>query len=331
MKKLLKWLMGLAVLAVVAAGGALAYGYYAFTGAGPLPADKVVYISKGASLDAITDSLAKEGVIESRLVFKLGVRAYRAHGRLRAGEYKFPAHVSPRGAMDVLVSGKPILHRFAVPEGWTTWQVLEKLRETPNLVGKITLRPKEGALLPDTYFFARGDTRDEIIRRMQAALRRVLDEAWSRRLPDLPLKTKRQVLILASIVEKETGKPEERSRIAGVFVNRLRRGMKLETDPTVIYGITKGKGALGRRLLRKDLRADHPYNTYVREGLPSGPIANPGRAAIMAAVRPMKHKEIYFVADGTGGHVFSETFAEHKRNVAKWRRVRRELERKGER
>ncbi len=331
MKKLLKWLLGLAVLAIVAVGGVVGYGYYAFTGQGPLSADKVVYIPKGASLDTIADTLAKDGVIESPLIFKIGVRAYGTHNRLRAGEYSFPARVSARGAMEVLVSGKPILHRFAVPEGWTTWQILEKLRETPRLVGKITLKPREGTLLPNTYFFARGDSRDDIVRRMQAALRKTLNEAWAQRLPDLPLKSKQEVLILASIVEKETGKPEERSRVAGVFVNRLRRGMKLETDPTVIYGLTDGKGALGRRLLRRDLRNEHPYNTYVHEGLPPGPIANPGRAAIMAAVRPMKHKEIYFVADGTGGHAFAETYAEHRRNVAKWRRVRRELERKGER
>lgn len=331
MKKLLKWLLGLAVLAVVAAGGVAGYGYYAFTKPGPLAADKIVYIPKGASLDAIADTLVKEGVIGNGLIFKIGVRAYRSHGRLRAGEFSFPARVSPRGAMTVLVDGKPILHRFAVPEGWTTWQILAKLRETPNLVGEITVEPKEGSLLPDTYFFARGDTRNEIVRRMQAALRKTLDEAWSRRLPDLPLKSKREVLILASIVEKETGKREERSRVAGVFVNRLRRGMKLETDPTVIYGLTDGKGALGRRLLRRDLRNEHRYNTYVHEGLPPGPIASPGRAAIMATVRPMKHKEFYFVADGTGGHAFAETYAEHRRNVAKWRKVRRELERDGER
>jgi UPF0755 protein len=330
-KRLLKWLVALVAVGIVVAGGALGYGYYRFTKPGPLPAEKVVYVPKGASLDAIAAALVKEGVIENSLVFRLGVRAYRAHNRLRAGEYSFPAHVSPRGAMRVLVGGKQILHRFAVPEGWTTWQVLAKLRETEGLAGKITLHPKEGTLLPDTYFFARGDSRDDIIRRMQAAMRRVLDKAWAQRLPDLPLKSKREALILASIVEKETGKPEERSRIAGVFVNRLRRGMKLETDPTVIYGITGGKGALGRRLLFKDLRTDHPYNTYVHEGLPPGPIANPGRASILAAVRPMQHKEIYFVADGTGGHVFSETYAEHKRNVAKWRKVRRRQERNGER
>ncbi|MEQ8700032.1 MAG: endolytic transglycosylase MltG [Bauldia litoralis] len=331
MKKLLKWLFGLAFLAVVAVGGVAGYGYHAFTKPGPLAADKVVFIPKGASLDAIAETLAKEGVIEGALIFKLGVRAYRRHGGLRAGEYSFPARVSARGAMDVLIDGKPILHRVTVPEGWTTWQILAKIRETPNLSGEITRRPGEGALLPDTYLFVRGTSRDEIVRRMQAALRRTLDEAWAKRLPDLPLKSKREILTLASIIEKETGKPEERSRIAGVFVNRLRRDMKLETDPTVIYGLTNGKGPLGRRLLRRDLSNEHPYNTYVHKGLPPGPIASPGRASIFAAVRPMTHKEFFFVADGTGGHVFARTFAEHKRNVAKWRRIRRELERKGER
>jgi UPF0755 protein len=331
MKRLVKWLAAVAAVAIVLVGGALGYGYYLFTRPGPLPAAKVVYVPKGASLATIADTLAKDGVIDNRLVFRLWVRTYRAHNRLRAGEYRFPRHVSALGAMQVLIRGKQIMHRFVVPEGWTTWQVLAKLRETPALVGKIALHPKEGSLLPDTYFFTRGDSRDQIIRRMQAAMARFLNKAWAQRLPDLPLNTKQQVLILASIIEKETSKPEERRRIAGVFVNRLRRGMKLETDPTVIYGLTDGKGPLGRRLLRKDLRHDDPYNTYLHAGLPPGPIANPGRASILAAVRPMKHNEIYFVADGTGGHVFAKTYAEHKRNVAHWRKVRRQQERAGER
>jgi UPF0755 protein len=229
--------------------------------------------------------------------------------------------------MNILISGRQIQHRFTIPEGLTTYQVLERVKKVEGLEGELTETAGEGELLPDTYFFTLGETRNAVVQRMKRAMQDVLDETWVQRESNGVVKDKRELLILASIVEKETGDGAERAMVAGVFVNRLKKNMRLETDPTVIYGLTEGKGALGRRLLKSDLEKPHPYNTYKIQGLPPGPIANPGKAAILATAKPAAHNYIYFVADGSGGHVFAETKEQHDKNVAKWRQIRRERDR----
>jgi UPF0755 protein len=226
--------------------------------------------------------------------------------------------------VDTLVEGKAILHSITIPEGLTTLQIVERLRENDILVGDIQDVPKEGSLLPDTYKFQRGMSRAQLVERMQQEQSRVLKEVWARKSPDLPIKSPQDLVILASIVEKETGKADERTRVAGVFVNRLNRNMKLQSDPTIVYGLVGGKGSLGRGILRSEIDQPTPYNTYVVTGLPPGPIANPGRAALEAVASPSRTKEIYFVADGTGGHVFAETYQQHQRNVGRWRQIEAE-------
>ncbi|MXW91038.1 MAG: endolytic transglycosylase MltG [Rhodospirillaceae bacterium] len=327
----LKWAVAILALSILLAAGAVGYAFHLYTRPGPLQAAGSIDVPKGVGMDRVIREMAAAGVIDHPDVFRAWVRILGADRRVKAGEYRFPPKVSQREALGIVIAGRTVLRRLTVPEGLTTWQILERIRQTPGLSGAIALRPGEGALMPDTYLFAKGETRDAIVRRMQAAMTEALDRAWAGRAPDLPLRTKREALVLASIVEKETGKPDERARIAGVFVNRLRRGMRLETDPTVIYGLTEGKAPLGRRLLRKDLKTPHKWNTYVHRGLPPTPIANPGRDALAAAVRPMKHDELYFVADGTGGHRFSKTYRQHLRDVRKWRKIRRRLEREGKR
>ncbi|MCW5772222.1 MAG: endolytic transglycosylase MltG [Rhodospirillaceae bacterium] len=327
----IKRLIALVLVLAVAAIGAGGYGWHLFVKEGPLAADKQLVIPRGAHLDQIADTLAEAGIIDSRFVFTTWVRILRTQGRLRSGEYRFAKRISAQAAMNQLISGRQIQHRLTVPEGLTTYQVLERVEKAEGLEGKLTESAGEGELLPDTYFYTLGETRNALVQRMKRAMQQVLDDAWAQRETDSVLKSKQDLLTLASIVEKETGDRAERAMVAGVFVNRLKRNMRLETDPTVIYGITEGKGALGRRLLRSDLEKPSPYNTYKIAGLPPGPIANPGRDSIMATVHPSKHNYIYFVADGTGGHVFSETLAEHNRNVAKWRQIRRERERQDKR
>jgi UPF0755 protein len=225
---------------------------------------------------------------------------------------------------DLVESGTPMVYRVSVPEGLTSWQIVEGLRAADFLSGEIAEVPPEGMLAPDTFEVRRGQDRQEILDRMQAAQEEFLAEAWANRQDGLPLASPEEALILASIIEKETSVPDERRRVASVFVNRLNRGMRLQTDPTVIYGITEGRGVLGRGIRASELRAETPWNTYVIDGLPPTPIANPGRAAIEAAVNPDGSPFIFFVADGTGGHAFSETLEEHNRNVAIWRRIEAE-------
>jgi UPF0755 protein len=229
-----------------------------------------------------------------------------------------------REAMALIVSGKTVVRRLTVAEGLTTAQVLDLLDATDGLEGRIAERPPEGSLLPETYHFSYGDSRQGMVERMQRAMRETLDRLWRKRRADLPLKTKQQALTLASIVEKETAVPHERPHIAGVFLNRLRRGMPLQSDPTVAYALTGGKVPLDRALASADLKTDSPYNTYVSRGLPPGPIANPGRESIAAVLQPLDTDDLYFVADGGGGHAFARTFQEHLRNVQRWRKVERE-------
>ena len=284
-------------------------------------------VPRGAGLDEIARLLAAHRVIEDPLPFVFGARINDMGPRLRAGEYAFPAAISPRAAMDLIASGRTVVYRLTVPEGLTTAQVLKLIAEAEPLAGELPRQPGEGALLPETYNYSRGDTRDGVVARMEKAMQAAVEAAWAARPADFALKSPRELAVLASVVEKETGVAEERPLVAAVFLNRLARGMRLQSDPTVAYGVAKREAKPGdwldRALTRADLNAPSPFNSYLNDGLPPSPIANPGRAALMAVVKPASTDALYFVADGTGGHAFARTLDEHNRNVAKWRALMR--------
>jgi UPF0755 protein len=316
-------------LVVVLGGGLLAaaavflYGKQRFEAPGPLTAEAVVVIEPGLGLAAIAQRLEAEGVITDALIFRIGTRALDKARALKAGEYAFPAGVSMAAAVELLESGRTVMHRLTVPEGLTSFEVVALVEAAAALSGEIATPPPEGSLLPETYHFTRGEARGEVVGRMQRDLRAVLAELWPQRTEGLPIATPEEAIILASIVEKETGVASERAKVASVFVNRLNIGMPLQSDPTVVYALTQGRGPLGRALTRKDLAVDNPYNTYKVPSLPPGPIANPGRDSIVAVLHPDTTKFLYFVADGSGGHAFAETLQEHNRNVAKWRKIKK--------
>jgi len=310
----------LLILVVIGGGVAVVFGKLRFEAPGPLEADKIVTIPNRAGMVEIADLLQREGVIdEHKLIFIGGVLALKARSELKSGEYLFPKRASVRDVVETLIEGKVVQHLITIPEGLTSEQIAARLLDNPILTGPIKDMPREGSMLPNSYNFRRGDTRELAIQRMQQAQQQLVKEVWERRSRDLPLRTPEQLIILASIIEKETSRPEERTRIAAVFVNRLKQRMRLQTDPTVIYGLAPGKGTLGRPLSRADLERPTPYNTYIIDALPPGPIANPGRASIEAAANPARTKELYFVADGTGGHAFAENYEQHQRNVARLR------------
>lgn len=312
-------------LRLCAAAAAIAGGFAAWIHLvpGPLGEETAVVVPSGADLGAISRELARAGVVGHAAAFAVAVRVTGNARRLRAGEFAFAPGMTMREVADHLAEGAFVQRRLTVPEGLTTAEIVAMVKRTDGLRGGAGEDFAEGALLPETYFYVRGDTRASVLGRMAAAMERALAEAWRRRDPEGALASPREALVLASIIEKETGRADERARVSAVFHNRLRRGMRLQSDPTVAYAVTGGREPLGRALGRADLRTDSPYNTYRRRGLPPGPIANPGRAAIEAAVRPLRTDEMYFVADGKGGHVFVPTLEEHNRNVAKWRRMRR--------
>jgi UPF0755 protein len=311
----------LLIVASIAIGAALFLGKQRFEAPGPLSDDKIVNIPRGLGIRDIADLLQREGVVDQPYVFMGAVIVLKARGELKYGEYQFGKRASVADVVDTIIEGKVVQHAFTVPEGLTSEQIIARLLESEALTGQVKEIPREGTLLPETYRFTRGMTREQIIQRMQQAHRRVLQEVWEHRAQDLPVKTPEQLVTLASIVEKETGKPDERTRVAAVFVNRLKTRMRLQSDPTIIYGLTGGKGALGRPILKSEIEQPTPYNTYVIDGLPPGPIANPGRASLEAAANPARTKELYFVADGTGGHVFSDNYSEHQKNVARLRGI----------
>jgi UPF0755 protein len=292
-----------------------------FSAPGPLQEELVVLLPKGAGLKDTSRLLALHGVISNEFIFRLGARYRREDRAMRYGEYLIPARASMEEVLAMLVEGKTVLHRVTVPEGLTSYQIVELLRGSEILTGEIVDVPAEGSLAAETYTIERNQSRSDVLKQMTDVQAAVLAEAWEKRTPDLPLASPEEVLVLASIVEKETGVVEERARVASVFINRLKRGMRLQSDPTVVYGITGGKGPLGRGLRRSELDRATPYNTYLIDGLPPTPIATPGRDAIMAVVNPEETGFLYFVADGTGGHVFAETLEEHNRNVAQWRNI----------
>ena len=317
-------LIGL-VVALLFAGGAVFWGYEQYRRPGPAAAPVTVVLEPGSGVRAIARRLADAGVLRHPDVFVLAARFGVGGGRdLKAGEYAFPAHASIAQLLAKLRAGETVVRRLTVPEGLTSREVLALVEAAEGLAGEAGEPPPEGALLPETYHYSYGDGRADLVARMREAMRHALEELWPGRQPDLPLQSPEQALVLASIVEKETGLATERGRIAGVFMNRLRRDMRLQSDPTVLYALTEGRGRLERPLSRADLAVDSPYNTYLYGGLPPGPIANPGRAALAATLRPASTDELYFVADGSGGHAFASSLAEHQRNVAHWRRLQRQ-------
>lgn len=305
----------------LAIGAIVFWAKQRFDAPGPLPEEKVVNIRPGGIRD-IAEVLQREGVIAEPWIFIGGALALKARGEeFRYGEYQFPKNASLRDVAETIIAGKVVQHQLTLAEGLTSEQIVARLLENPILTGSIREIPREGSLLPESYKFERGMTREQVIQRMQQAQARLVKEVWDRRMPDLPIKTPEQMVVLASIVEKETGKPEERTRVAAVFMNRLKQRMKLQSDPTIIYGLVGGKGSLGRPIMKSEIEQPTPYNTYAIEGLPPGPIANPGRASLEAVANPARTKELFFVADGTGGHAFSDTYDQHLKNVARLRAI----------
>jgi UPF0755 protein len=315
------------IILMIGAGATYYYGRQILETPGPLQEDKVVNIPTRAGKRDIADALQREGVINvNPWLFIGGVFALKASSDLKPGEYSFQKNASLRDVIATIVEGKVVQHAVTVPEGLTSEQIVTRLTDNDIFAGSVREIPREGTLLPETYKFPRGTTRDQVIQRMQQTQKRVLAEIWERRNPDVPIKSPEQLVVLASIVEKETGKADERSRVAAVFVNRLRQKIKLQSDPTIIYGLVGGKGTLGRPIKRSEITQPSPYNTYVIEGLPPGPIANPGRASLEAAANPARTRDLFFVADGTGGHAFTETYDQHQKNVAKLRTLEKQIQ-----
>jgi UPF0755 protein len=317
-------LFSLVFIAALLGGGVAYFGLATFRSPGPLTQEAIVDIRTGDGLATIAAKLEQQGVITDDWVFVAGVFVYGVNDQLKAGEFSFPAHASMAEVMAILVEGKALLYKATIPEGLTSFEVVARLNAHESLEGSIADVPEEGTLLPETYNFQRGATRQQILGLMRSAQEKLLADLWAKRAPGLPFDSLEKALTLASIVEKETGRPEERRLVASVFINRLRRNMRLQSDPTIIYGITGGRGVLDRPILQSDIDKSTPYNTYQVDGLPPTPIANPGRASIEATLNPAETDYVYFVADGTGGHVFAATLAEHTHNVARWREVERE-------
>jgi UPF0755 protein len=325
-----RWVLFFVALFATLMGGAMFVGHGLLTAEGPLATTKHIVIPRGAGPVTMAKVLREEGVIAYPRLFRVALMVDPNPKPIKAGEYEVPAHLSMQALVELLQSGKVVQRRLTVPEGLTTAEVVELLRKTEALAGGITLDLKEGDLLPETYFYSRDDTRDGLLLRMKEAMEKTLDEAWRKRAAGLPLANRRDALILASMIEKETAVPAERGKVAAVFINRLRLKMKLESDPTTIYGLTGGKGSFGRELTRADLQSPSPYNTYMAAGLPPGPICNPGRASILAATNPaQRDRSIYFVADGQGGHAFAISVADHNRNVARWKDIQRQRQEQG--
>lgn len=309
----------LGVLGAAVVGGNFIYGW---TSSGPAESDISVVIRPGTTLSGAAEQLEAAGALKSADAFLNRARIFGSQAPIKAGEFLIPSGASNAQILSILQGTDVILRLLTVPEGMPSILVHEKIMAEELLTGDIPV-PAEGSILPESYGFERGQKRAELVIRMQKAMQRTLDELWEKRSPDTFAKTKREAIVLASIIEKETGKPSERRTIAGVYTNRLKRGMMLQADPTIIYPITRGK-PLGRRIRQSEIQDVNDYNTYAMVGLPKGPITNPGRASIEAALNPGKTEALYFVADGTGGHVFANTLQEHNRNVEQWYNLRRQ-------
>lgn len=306
---------------ILALAGAGFYAIQLWGGPGPLARNVTVEVAQGSTLTAAARDLEKAGAIRSADMFLWMARIFGGDDAIQAGEYRVPARISQADILKMMQGGRTLQRFVMIPEGMPSILVHEKVMAAPQLDGEVAV-PVEGTILPDSYAYNRGDTRAAVVERMQAAMVKYLAAAWAKRQPNIAVDNPRDALILASIVEKETGKAEERRMVAGVYSNRLKRGMPLQADPTVIYPVTKGK-PLGRRILRSELQADNGYNTYAKAGLPAGPIANPGRASIDAVLNPEATSALYFVADGSGGHIFADTLEQHNANVQKWYALRR--------
>ncbi len=300
------------------------YLQYQFTKTGPSVSEQIFTVPKGAGTSAIAAKLENEGLIDKADMFKVMIRMDKVDGTLKAGEFKIPAEASMRDILKELKDGKAILYAFTAPEGLTSAQIMRAMASVETLVDDKPDVPAEGTLLPETYMTPRDMKRSDLIAKMKKAQTDLLDELWENRQENLPIKTKEEAIILASVVEKETGVTSERDVVAGLFINRLRKGMRLQSDPTIIYGLTKGE-PLGRGIRVSEIAGVTDWNTYQMDGLPKTPICNPGREAIAAVLQPAETDYIYFVADGTGGHVFAKTLSEHNDNVRNWRKIERKI------
>ncbi|HWY84526.1 MAG TPA: endolytic transglycosylase MltG, partial [Roseiarcus sp.] len=321
----LSGLLTFVLLGALATVGGLVWLMKEARSPGPLTEDKVVMIMRENDAADIADQLERAGVIDSATWFNILTALDGNRGALKRGEYAFKAGMSMNDIENELIAHHVIRYKITIPEGLTSEQVVDRLHEDSVLTGDIREPPREGSLMPDTYYFERGDTRLSILSRMAKTQTKAVEDIWKTRSPDLPIKSPWEMVTLASIVEKETGKPEERPRVAGVFINRLDKHMRLGSDPTIVYGLVQGKGTLGRSITKADLNQSTPYNTYLIDGLPPGPICNPGKAALEAVAKPARSKDLYFVADGTGGHAFAETLDQHQKNVAHWRQIEKDV------
>lgn len=327
--RLFSGLLTLGLVVMVVAGGAIGLLHHHFEQPGPLTEQRTIAIPKGDGVIAIADRLVAEGVITNAWAFvsnyKLRSMAGAKTAALKHGEYVFKPGASMREVLDLLGEGKSIQYKVTVPEGLTSQQIVERLKAEENLIGDVAAVPAEGAILPETYGVEKGMERQEVLDLMIAKRAQVLQAAWDKRQPDLPIKTPEEALVLASVIEKETGRGDEREKIAGVFVNRMRKGMRLQSDPTILYGLYGGAVQWGKPILQTEIDAKNAHNTYQIKGLPPTPICNPGRAAIEAALNPAQTGDLYFVADGNGGHVFSDTLKEHNQATTAWRKVEKDM------
>ena len=321
---MLRLLFFVVVLGLAAAGGAYLWFEQQVENAGPATTPTRVLVARGSGLSTVAQQLQTAGIVEQARVFQAYATMEGKEGAIQAGEYLFPPRQTMQQVLDRMVQGDTLVHQLVFPEGMTSHAILEQLKGAPDLTGSVPAELPEGSLMPAAYDFTYGEKRSAVIARMQKAMKDALAEAWAARDANLPIKTPEEMVILASIVEKETGLDGERGKVAGVFINRLNKGMKLQSDPTTIYAVTQGKGTLGRGLRKSELAKKHDYNTYHIKGLPPGPIANPGRDALMAVAKPEATKALYFVADGTGGHAFANTLSGHLKNVKNWRKIERQ-------
>ncbi|MEM8749696.1 MAG: endolytic transglycosylase MltG [Pseudomonadota bacterium] len=335
MVRFFNFLLTLAIIGGVGFAFAVWHGKTQFEAAGPLETPKTYVVQRGATFSSIIPDLEQEGIIPRQGPLRIFLRGVQSEGKasaLKAGEFGFKPGASMREVMLELTEGRAIEYALTFPEGWTSYRIMERIAFDQTLVGEMPDVPPEGALLPNTYSFQRGTTRQQVIDRMKAAREKAVAEVWANRAEDLPINSPEELVILASIVEKETGIASERPHVASVFVNRLRKGMRLQTDPTIIYGIWGGKGKPKDRggLRKSEIARKTAYNTYQIDGLPPTPIANPGIESLKAVANPLETDDLFFVADGTGGHVFAKTLAEHNANVAKWRKIEAQLRKEAE-
>lgn len=329
MRTLLNLIVYSLTIIVIAVVGGGYWVVHEYKKPGPLDQNTIFTVERGQSASDIAGNLESQNIIEDALVFRIGLKFLDDNRFLKAGEYRLEPNMSMQEVVATMQSGQTIEYQFTIPECTTSFEVMNILNDIDILTGELLTPPLEGTIYPDTYNYIRGESRDNVLLRMQGIMDTMLEATWRlRKTNNKHLKTPQDALILASIVEKEAGNPEERRRVAGLFLNRLDKGMRLQSDPTVIYGIvdgrpkTDGMGPLGRRILRKDLEFDSPYNTYIYPGLPPGPICNPGKASLEAVLDPEEHDYIYMVADGSGGHAFAVTLRDHNNNVNKWRKIR---------